>query len=424
MKLSLKLMSLLLCFITAVFSLTACKKKDSLITEEENLLSSYSRSSSVPTYNFRESADLMPENYQIYINASQDFSLDLLREVAGNGENTVLSPLAVSEMLALLSNGSTSQTSQNLRNTVGSTLSLSDLNLCNYYLRQRIQSISAEGTFYSTSSLWLNDRFDVKSPFLQTAADYFSTSVIRTDFAGDKFYDKLNGFVSEKTDGKKSGEISDIPSDYMMFAAADTLLLDGWLKPFDESTLFKGAFNGTSTTSEEIFMVSSESYISSDIAEGFTKSLKGTPMKFAAIMPKDDITIEEFSELLTASRLDTLLHCATPAGNVQIALPIFSSESDLSLKDTLSALGADRAFDPEKSNFSDMSSSDKVYLNDVLHYCALSVTPEGFGDSTDDYTAASQRSDAELIFSRPFIFMIYDNESAIPVLIGTVENIP
>lgn len=424
MKTSVKLLSLLICIILALLSLAGCKKKDSLITDEENLLSSYSPSSSVPSYNFRESADLMPENYSIYIGASQDFSLNLLRETAGKGENTVLSPLGASELLALLSNGSVSQTSQALKKAVASNLSLSDLNLCNHYLRQRINSISAEGSFFCTNSLWLNNRFDVKSSFLQTAVDYFGTGVIRTDFDGDKFYDKVNGYVGEKTDGKKQGEVQGISSDEMMFAVSDAFAFDSWVRPIGKDSLYKGSFTGTTDTTEEIFMTTSESYISSEIAEGFIKNLKNTPLRFAAVMPKEDMPLHEFLELLTSGRLSTLLQSETPTGKVSVALPAFSAETDTSLKDSLCALGAERAFSQESANFTDLSGSGKVYLGDLLHFSSIAVSPDGITQSMGEYSADKTGFDCDLVFSRPFVFVIYDNESNIPVFIGTVENNP
>ncbi len=424
MKASVKILSLSLCLILALLSFTACKKKDSLITDEENLLSSYSPSSSVPKYNFRESADLMPENYDIYIDASLELSLDLLREIAGKRNNTALSPLGVSELVALLSNGSVSHTSQTLKNVSGKTLSLQELNLCNHYLRQRLSDISKEGTFNYSVSLWLNNRFDVKPTFLQTAADYFKSGIIRTDFSGEKFYEKVNGYTAEQNGGKKQGEVNSISPEYMMFAVSDVFSQDSWLSPFDESSLYSHSFRGTDETTDEVFMLSSESYLSSDIAEGFTKSLKDSPVRFCALMPKEDISISEFIELLTPTRLKNLIDSETPAGKVQVALPVFSCETDISLRDTLTSLGAGRAFDPESANFSDLSSSDKVVLNDLLHYSSVGITPEGVSQSTGEYSSENALPSCELTFSRPFVYVIYDNESKIPVLIGTVENNP
>lgn len=424
-------MKRIICLIMALvlaISLCACGGG---LSDGENLTKGFKRSESIAEYNFVSGEDIMPEDYEQYISGATDFAVKLLAESAQEGENLVVSPVSVSEALSVLANGAADKTRTELRNVLASGASIDLINICSHYLNSRLTAFNSEdGYFRTANSLWFNDTFDVKSAFLQTSVNYYDTGLFRIPFAEEDAVEKINGWVSENTDGEIENVLDTIDENAKALIVNAVVLSDAWTTPYKDTQVSEGVFHGAKGDAQTEFMTSVEYYISSSYAQGFVKGFENIPCKFAAILPNEDTDITEFVNNLTGNRLTALLESQAPMETCVASLPEFSISSDLDLADSLQAVGINRAFDYATADFSSLSNTGQVYINKITQDAFIEVGPQGAKagaatvvELTDSLAATEETPEKELVFDRPFVFVIYDNESNIPVFMGVVNNI-
>ena len=422
-----RVLSVVLCLVF-LLSLAACKK-DQNGRSEDSLLSDYERADSVPEFDFTSGEIEVTEEYMTWAEGMSEFSFSLLSEVSGD-ENVVVSPLSLANVLALLANGAEGTTLKELRRTIAG-VDLDLINASQYYINSRLTAFNtASAYFKSSDSLWLDDSFDVKASFLQSVVNFYNAEVMRVDMAGKDTVNKINEWISHSTDGKITDMLDSVDPSALAVLINAVLMNDEWTTPYSENQLSDAVFHGTQGDKTASFMISQEHYISTAYAQGFVKGFKNLPLKFAAIMPVEDMTAEEFAENLTGARWQALLASQQATTFCTASMPEFEIYTESNLADTLKALGIEKIFDANKADFSNLSNTGKPYVSKVDQDAFIKVGPLGakagaataavimYGSESDEDTQTMPR----LTFDKPFIFVIYDNESGVPVFTGIVNN--
>lgn len=413
--------------VVIIFSLFACSKGES--RSEHSLLDGYEKAENITEYNFVSGEDILPEGYENYAKGAAGFAFSLLAQGAQQGKNIVISPYSVSNALLLLANGSAGKTQKELLTTLAG-VNMDTVNASVHYLNSRLTAFNGEDSkFVSAESLWLNDSFDVKNTFLQTSVNYYDAEVMRLDLSDSGAADEINGWISDSTDGEITDLIDDIGADTLAMIVNAVLMQDSWATPYTELQLKEGTFHGTSGDTTATYMNSTESYISTTYAEGFVKGFENLPLKFAAIIPSEDISVEEFVQGLTATRWQALLDSQTATDFCSASMPQFEVEYKNDLCDMLKALGVNAVFDANSADFSLLSNTGSPYVSKVTHEAFITVGPLGAkaGAATSaevKFTSAPDEEPMpEVTLDRPFVFVIYDNESGIPVFTGIINNV-
>lgn len=421
-----RILSVILC-VVFVLSFAACKK-DENGRSEHSLLGDYERSDSVPEFDFTSGEVEVTEEYMTWAEGVASFSFSLLSEVAGD-ENVVISPLSVANVMAVLANGAEGTTLKELRQTLAGV----DLDLINaslYYLNSRLSAFNTDSAYFKTAdSLWFDDSFDVKASFLQAVANFYDAEVMRVAMADRAVVDKMNEWISDNTDGEITDAVGDIDPSSLAVAVNAVIMNDEWVTAYTEAQMSEGVFHGKEGDKTASYMTSKEHYISTAYAKGFVKGFKNLPLKFAAIMPTDDMSAEEFAEKLTVARWQALLDSQQATSFCVAKLPEFDMYTKSNLTDTLKALGIEKAFDADKADFSNLSNTGEPYISKVTQDAFIKVGPLGAkaGSATVALVAPGAAKPGEveipqLTFDKPFVFVIYDNESGVPVFMGIVNN--
>ncbi len=409
-------------------SLCACTDK-SLISGDENLKKDFDRSEDVPVYDFLSQEHTTPENYEKYSQGAIDFGVNLLAESAQEGENIVVSPVSVSSVLALLANGAANKIRNEIRNAIAQGADIDLINTSEHYLNNRLTSFNSEEAYFkSANSLWFNDTFDVKSSFLQTSANYYDAGVFRIPFESNDAVDKVNGWVSENTEGEIDKVIEELSENSAALVINTALLDDAWATPYYSTQT--GTFHGAEGDTQAEFMTSQEYYISTSYGEGFIKGFENIPCKFAALLPKEGQDIAEFVKTLTGNRFSALLESQSPMETCMAKLPEFFVDTHIELADSLKAMGINTMFDMNKADFSNISNTGQVFVSKVTQDAFIEIGPQGaragaasVADIKYGSSEVPELPEKELTFDRPFVFVIFDNESNIPMFMGIVNNV-
>ena len=370
-----------------------------------------------------------------FLDSQLRFAVDLFKASVGEREenNVLVSPLSVQLALTMCANGAEGQTKAEMERLLGGNISIEELN---EYLYTYVRNLPTDEKYKLeiANSIWFRDdaqRLSMEPDFLQTNADYFGAQIFKSPF-DDQTVKDINEWVSKHTDGMIKKIINEIDP-YEVIHLINALAFDAeWETPYERSSVRNGIFTNIFGDARNVKMMHSTEYkyIEDDNAVGFIKDYKDEKYGFAALLPNEGIDLYDYIASLTGEALKELL------SNIQnetviTAIPEFSYDYSLIMNDVLAEMGMPTAFDDEQADFSKMATSTEgnIFIDRVLHKTYISVDERGTKAAaiTDvamkDFAAAMPENQKEVILDRPFVFMIIDNSTNLPVFIGTVTDI-
>ena len=346
-------------------------------------------------------------------------------------ENVLISPLSIQLALAMTANGADGDTKAEMEALLGGEISLEDLN---EYLYSYVNNLPSAEKYklQIANSIWFRDdegRLQVEKGFLQKNADYYGAQAYKAVF-DDQTLKDINNWVKDHTDGMIDSILDQIDEDAVMYLI-NALVFDAeWQHVYDKSDVYKGKFTNIGGTEKQVDMMHSEEtvYLQDENAIGFMKPYSGSKYNFAVLLPNEGVDIYEYIAGLTGESLMETL--STPQlGMVMATLPKFSYEYELTMNDVLKELGMPSAFSGDTADFSKMAHSSRgnIYIGDVLHKTFISVdelgTKAGAVTKVQMNDESAPMSEWVVTLNRPFVYMIIDNKTNLPVFIGTVMDV-
>ncbi len=365
-----------------------------------------------------------------------DFAVRLFKNGYKNGENQLISPLSVISALGMAANGAQNDTLKEMEDVLGvkhETL--------NHYLKAFVSNKykTWENKFTIANSIWFDEerigKGTVQKDFLQTNADYYEADLYELKFNRDA-KDRINEWVSEKTDGKIPKMLEDNISDETVMFLVNALSFDAdWESPYSETAVHEEKFiteNGSERNAE--FMYSREyAYIEDENTTGFVKYYNGRRYAFVALLPNEGIKMSDYVSSLDGQKIENLLKNIDESP-VNTKTPKFNVDYSIELKDILKTMGMKLAFDQYKADFYGIAHPTPypLYIGRVLHKTFFRIDEKGTsaGAATMiDVVMGGEILDIEtkepytVYLDRPFVYMLIDCKSNTPFFIGTAMDI-
>ena len=356
-----------------------------------------------------------------------DFSLDLFKESLDENQNTLISPLSAIYALAMTANGADGETRAQMEELFG--MSVEQLNLYLYSYADSLSSGNAKATLNVANSVWFrNDgRINVSPEFLQNNADYYGADIFAAPFDDTTLVD-INFWVKNKTNGMIPEILNEIPSDAVMYLINALCFEAFWEVPYDEEYALKeGTFKAKDGSAQDaVFMYGSEDYYFEDEqALGFMKRYEDPRYAFAAILPNEGVSLDEYIATLDAQKLSHFLENKQWA-DVYTRIPKFSAEGETDLAKILKNMGMTDAFDSSKADFSYIADED-VYIGDAFQKTFIDVNEDGTKAGAATVIQAESESapikTVTITLDRPFIYILLDTKNNIPIMIGTLNTL-
>ena len=260
--------------------------------------------------------------------------------------------------------------------------------------------------------------------------DSYAAEIFSAPF-DDSTKTAINDWVSRQTDKMIPKILDEIPGDAVMYLVSALAFDAKWDRPFKSYEVWDGAFtarNGQEQTGDFLHGTVGQ-YLSDEHAEGFLKPYADGKYAFAALLPDKTTNIENYVNQLTGERLHAIL--ASPIDeSVEIALPKFRAEFSAELSENLKALGMTDAFDGANADFTALGTSDEgnIYISRVLHKTFIQVDEEGTKAGAATAVEAATGSAAlyphSVLLNRPFVYMIVDLETGLPIFLGALTALP
>lgn len=365
-----------------------------------------------------------------FISAQADFAVKLFQNTRTAGENTLISPLSVMLALAMSANGADAKTRIEMEKLLGGDIPIEKLNA---YLYSYVSSLPIDEKYklQIANSIWFrNNIVEVNDAFLQSCADYYNAAIYDSPFDNITI-DDVNAWVNESTYGMIDEILDSIDPDDLMFII-NALVFDAeWGMPYREDEISEGVFRpeGTEDAVRSVEMMHSfeNLYLNDGMATGFIKNYKDGKYSFLALLPNEGVSLDDYIASLSGEKLLNLINDAEDAF-VSVSLPQFEYEYEIKLNDALSSLGMKTAFNNRSADFSRLGTAPaNIYICDVLHKTYITVNELGTraGAITDTVfrfeSAVISNNKVEL--DRPFMYLIIDNATNLPIFMGTVLDI-
>lgn len=361
------------------------------------------------------------------------FSLDLFQRsvaAAREGESTLISPLSVSMALTMAACGASGETRAQMEAMLARGITFDELLEGLGAIRQKTYQ-NERATVRIANSLWMRQgSIELKQPYLEQNEQYFGSVVYERPF-NNKTLKEINSWVSDHTDGMIPKTLEEIDPLTVMYLINTLYFEAKWSEQY--SRVGDGIFTTADGTTRNVkTLTSTESvYYDDGRAKGFSKYYEGG-YSFVAMLPNEGVSIEEYVAGLTSENLLGMLKTQGESDyDARATIPKLDMEYDDNerMKDILIAMGMVDACDAGKADFSAMGTTQDgvLYLDTVIHKTALELDENGTRAAA--VTVGGMNGGGmppeivTLVFDRPFVFMIVDYTTKIPLFMGVVMDV-
>jgi serpin B len=382
---------------------------------------------------------------------NSEFAFDLYHEIVKEQDgNLIFSPYSISTALAMVYAGARGDTAAQMAQTLHYSLPPEQLHPAFNALDRILQPPEAQPptpmpanaytnpaenlTLHIANGVWGQNGFPFEKDFLQTLALNYGAGINLADFSKDP--ESARNTMSQWIEQMTGGHIKDMPPPGSITPATRLALTNAiyfkaeWTYPFSTKETHDAPFHladGNEITVPmmvnkvaEIECIRGVNYNALQMTYGVDSTaamllLLPDAGKFHSFETKLDATLFQkvLSEILFANTLD-------------FSIPRFKFESEVDLRQYLSALGMTEPFG-SGADFSGISSGGGLFIDSAQHKATISVDEQGTEASGETsmfmaISASLAQCENPLIADRPFIFAIYHQETGAILFLGRVMN--
>ena len=407
---------------TALLALSACSSTKKVSDNKSNDMTSMTT----------EEDDIDPE-FMVLSDAQYDlvkrnsqFALNLFSEVKGLG-SSVISPMSVTYLMAMLANGAEASTREEIMATIGAKdFDINEMNAFYAYLMQRAKTADKHTTLNIANYIALNKEFQLKKKYASTIADSYKGAVEALDFNNPESTKRINGWCSEHTDNMIPSIIDQVEPSAVAYIMNAIYFNGTWADKFDKNNTKKEQFNGYTRDIKYVDMMHRNAkyyYTSNDVYSAVTLPYGSGTYSMTVILPNEGKFSRGVTKALNAKSIASLRSNMDEC-IVDLKLPRFTTEMKLSLKDIIAKLGAPSMFDASRSDFSSFASGN-VYVSEMLQKAKIEVSEEGtkaaavtMGMVKLTSIRPNEPRRVDFHCDHPFIYMIQDNYTGAILFMG------
>lgn len=373
--------------------------------------------------------------------AIANLGINVLRELEVADKNVMISPFSLSAALSLTANGAVGETRTEIENALGLPIAQLNEAFSDYEtlsdsteLPLHDENGSDLGTyeqqvFSHANSVWLGRKLLPQQSFLAIAADDYKAEVQVVDGTSDATV--INAWVDDHTNEMIPTIVEDgFQVDSQGLALINAIAFEcAWQQPYFDSQVEPGTFTSSGGEDQDARFLHGEEwgYLETPYVTGFVKNYADSRFAFAALLPNEGTTPEALLDEMSGEDLCELLKNANTRQNVITVMPEFESTFEVTLNDTLKALGVRRAFEWGRADFSGLADAP-LWIDKVLQKTYVSVDQIGTKAAAVTAVAlcgaaAIEEPPPTVCLDRPFVYVIFETENTTPLFIGVVNSL-
>jgi serpin B len=338
------------------------------------------------------------------------FQVSIFNELnkSKRGQNLIISPLSIFQILSLTANGAKGETQKEMVKALQGA-DLDKLNYANYEILEIFQQFKTVEIANAVMS-----KFTPLKEFTEIAEKYCAPleKLISVQ--------QVNNWCSEKTHGKITKILDQLNASVQMILINAVYFKGEWSKQFKKSLTKKKTFYNLGTEIKEVDtmnMLDHFSYYEDTKVQAIQLPYTQDGMSALIILPRENSDINKYiSSLNTNGNSLSDLISKLKYSKVNLELPKFKLEFFSSLKETLKDMGMTTAF-TNNADLTGLREERNLKIDDVLHKTFLSVNENGTEAAAVTaviikYTSARpvQEKIYQMKINRPFLFMLRSNK--------------
>ncbi|MRG44620.1 serpin family protein [Chitinophaga sp. SYP-B3965] len=359
--------------------------------------------------------------------ADNKFSLKLFKELAADAgkDNLVFSPLSLSMAIAMTSNGSSGQTLEGIRAAMefsGAT----EEQINSYYnkLLAKLPVLDPAADVKLANSIWYRQDFTVSPAFLQVNKNSYNAAVQPLNFSDPAAPGKINTWVNDKTNGKITEIVDNIPADMIMYLINAVYFKANWKYQFDKSKTQKAVFHTAGDGDVQAdFMTIKTSLNTSYSSDGFVVELPYGNEKYSMVLllPATGKSVQDVINAANPASWNTWMNSLKKEGTT-IYLPRFLINYDVELNDILKGFGMELAFS-YVADFTRINTNGDLRISKVKQKAFIEVNEAGTeAAAVTSVGIEFTSSSGGIKFDRPFLFAIREMKTGLILFNGIVNN--
>jgi len=363
------------------------------------------------------------------ITADNSFGFNLYKKLvaeADPGTNLMISPLSVSQALAMTYNGAAGDTKTAMEEAMQTAgIDRDELNQLNKTLVTALLAHDPKVTLEIANSIWYRNDFTILDDFVQRNEDYYDAVVHAMDFTDSGCKDVINNWVDEKTHGKIDEIVKEIKPESFMFLINAIYFKGVWKYEFAKKDTKATPFYLEDGTSVDVNMMHRKidvNRLSNDLFTSVELPYGEGNWRMFLFLPESGKTLKEVEDLLTPENWNLWMTQYSEVKELELYMPRFKFAYEESLKNSLAAMGMDVAF-TDQADFSGILQGGGLMISDVKHKTFVGVNEEG--------TEAAAVTSVEIVFTsigeniylnKPFLFAIAEKSSGTILFLGKLMN--
>jgi serine protease inhibitor len=364
------------------------------------------------------------------VNSSSNFGFKVFQETVKSEDETtnlMISPLGISLAIAMVYNGADGNTKTVLENTLGlNNLTCEEININFKQITEALFHLDNSVNFSIANSIWYRNDFTILPVFKDINEDFYNAKIAGMDFNSSNAKDIINGWISYNTDDKITSIIDQVNPDDVLLLMNAVCFKGQWKYKFDKGANFYYDFNLSDGKIKRVEMMRKNLSLpnySNELMSMVEMPLGQGNWAMDLILPRYGKTLNDVVDELTGTEWKSWISSLSGPSPIQISMPPFKFAYSKNLKDVLSVLGMSIAFDQGFADFSKISTTDKVYISELMHKSLIDVNEDGTEAVTDTSEGTTNSSIGDgMMFNRPFLFVIREVSSGTILFIGKVEN--
>jgi len=362
------------------------------------------------------------------------FAFDLYSVLAkerGRG-NLFFSPYSISVALAMTYAGARGETARQMAKTLHFDLAGDKLHPG---FAEQMKWFNASGKSYQlavANALWGQAGTEFNPDFLKITKKYYDSGFKEVDYIHqtEQSRQTINRWVEARTNNKIVELIKPKVIDALTrLVLTNAIYFKGrWESRFQERETREAPFYPAALETVKVPLMrqfGKFKYAEADNWQLLEAPYKGGEIVMDIILPKPNSDINKLGAALRPETVDAWL-AGLSARQVEVFLPKFKVEQDLSLGEYLKGLGMTDAFDENRANFSGISKTF-LYITKVIHKAFVEVNEEGTEAAAATAVIVGIKSVSAKqppIFKadHPFFFLIRDLRSGSILFMGRMNN--
>lgn len=349
------------------------------------------------------------------------FAVKLFEKTA-KMQSTVISPVSVSYLMAMLANGANGQTKADIMKALQlEEKDLDDMNALYKMMIQRCGNTGKGTTLNIANYFAMNKEVNLEDAYANKMKNIYNAGIESLDFTSSKTTAHINNWCKKNTNGMIPSIIDKVDANASAYIMNAIFFNGTWADKFSKSQTKNENFRGYTRDITMVPMMHKSDkllYWGNDMYTAVRIPYSNSSYTMTVMLPNEGVSIDEMLKTMEDADLTAWRQDAEQC-IVDLKLPRFTTEADVTLNNIISELGAANIFN-SNADFTNIAKSN-MFVSQMFQKAKIEVSEEGTKAAA--VTAAIMTMSAlpteepkHVTFhaNRPFVYMITEaNTNAI-----------